>query len=110
MRPAFALIAALALNLAVAPASLGAQGAQAGPPVVGPGRGSLVVVGGAMQSPEIYRRFIELAGGPDAPLVMIPTAGGEAEYDGFYQGLNAWREAGARPTGAWPTRRCSSSL
>ncbi|MDP2955743.1 MAG: Type 1 glutamine amidotransferase-like domain-containing protein, partial [Longimicrobiales bacterium] len=49
-----------------------------------------------MQSPEIYKRFIELAGGPDAPLVMIPTAGGEAEYDEFYRGLNAWREAGAR--------------
>ena len=73
-----------------------AQQRQAGPPVVGPERGSLVVVGGNMQSPEIYQRFIELAGGPDAPLVMIPTAGGEEEYDEFYQGLNAWRAAGAR--------------
>lgn len=95
IRPAFPVIA-LVLALAVAPVSLRAQGAPAGPPVVGPARGSLVIVGGAMQSPEIYRRFIELAGGPDAPLVMIPTAGGEAEYDAFYQGLNAWREAGAR--------------
>lgn len=49
-----------------------------------------------MRSPEIYRRFIELAGGPDAPLVMIPTAGGAAEYDEYYQGLNAWRANGAR--------------
>jgi cyanophycinase len=49
-----------------------------------------------MQSPEIYRRFIEMAGGPDAQLVMIPTAGGEAEYDHRYGGLIPWREHGAR--------------
>ncbi|HKJ03138.1 MAG TPA: hypothetical protein VJ997_11805, partial [Longimicrobiales bacterium] len=73
-----------------------AQQMQAGPPRVGPEHGSLVVVGGNMQSPEIYKRFIELAGGPDAPIVMIPTAGGGEEYDEFYQGLNAWRANGAR--------------
>jgi len=84
----------VALLVLVAPAA--AQQMQAGPPKVGPENGSLVVVGGNMQSPEIYQRFIELAGGPDAPIVMIPTAGGEAEYDEFYQGLNAWRANGAR--------------
>lgn len=87
------MVAAAALALA-APAT--AQQMQSGPPTVGPERGSLVVVGGNMQSPEIYKRFIELAGGPDAPLVMIPTAGGEEEYDEFYRGLNAWRANGAR--------------
>jgi cyanophycinase len=55
-----------------------------------------VVVGGAMRSPEIYKRFIELAGGPDAHIVLVPTAGGAEEYDEFYDGLNAWRENGAR--------------
>lgn len=89
--PAF--LAALCLS-AVGPAAVAQQAPSA--PVVGPARGSLVIVGGAMQSPEIYKRFIDLAGGPDAPLVMVPTAGGEAEYDAFYQGLTAWREAGAR--------------
>jgi cyanophycinase len=69
---------------------------QAGPPVVGPERGSLVIVGGAMQAPEIYKRFIDLAGGPDASIVMIPTAGGAEEYDAFFEGLTAWRNAGAR--------------
>jgi len=73
-----------------------AQEQRAGPPRVGPEAGSLVVVGGAMRSPEIYRRFLELAGGPEAPIVYIPTAGGGDEYDEFYQGLNAWRENGAR--------------
>lgn len=66
------------------------------PPEVGPANGSLVVVGGAMRSPEIYERFIELAGGPDAHIVLVPTAGGAEEYDDFFQGMNAWREHGAR--------------
>jgi len=81
--------------VAAATAPISAQ-QQAGPPRVGPENGSLVVVGGAMRSPEIFERFIELAGGPDAHLVMIPTAGGGDDYDEYYQGLNAWREAGAR--------------
>ncbi len=86
--------AILALFLAFSTA--GAQQPQAGPPQVGPAHGSLVVVGGNMHDPAIYQRFIELAGGPDAPIVMIPTAGGGEEYDDFYDGLVAWRENGAR--------------
>ena len=68
----------------------------AGAPEVGPANGSLVIVGGAMRSAEIYERFIELAGGPDAHIVLVPTAGGAEEYDEFWQGMNAWREHGAR--------------
>ena len=62
---------------------------------VGPANGSLVVVGGAMRDLAIVRRFIDLAGGPDAPIVVIPTAGGAAEYDRFYPGLRQFRAAGA---------------
>jgi cyanophycinase len=69
---------------------------EAAPPQVGPANGSLVVVGGAMRAPEIYQRFIALAGGPDAHIVYIPTAGGGEEYDEFYQVLNSWRANGAR--------------
>jgi cyanophycinase len=87
--------AALLLAFA-ASAPAAAQQTRPAPPTVGPERGSLVVVGGNMRDPEIYRRFIELAGGPDAPIVMIPTAGGGEEYDAFYQGLVTWRENGAR--------------
>jgi len=93
-------VAVTALAFALATVALGAgvaaQEMVPGRPVVGPARGSLVIVGGAMQSPEIYERFIDLAGGPDAPIVMIPTAGGAEEYDAFYQGLTDWRDAGAR--------------
>lgn len=43
----------------------------------GPEKGSLVIVGGAMRDTLIIDRFIELAGGIDAPFVIIPTASGE---------------------------------
>lgn len=85
-----------AMAFALAPLGLSAQQQGPPPPQVGPENGSLVVVGGAMRSAEIYERFIELAGGPDAHIVLVPTAGGAAEYDEFYGGMNAWREHGAR--------------
>ncbi len=47
----------------------------------GPEKGSLVIVGGAMRDTLIIDRFIELAGGPDAPIVIIPTASGAEEID-----------------------------
>lgn len=40
-------------------------------------KGSLVIVGGGGAGPEIWKRFIELAGGPDSLLVVIPTALGD---------------------------------
>ncbi len=69
--------------------------AQSATPSVGPANGSLVVVGGNMQDRAIYERFIELAGGPEAKIVYIPTAGGGESYDQFCSCLNRWREYGA---------------
>jgi len=63
---------------------------------VGPTKGYLVIVGGSMQDPEIFGRFLELAGGPDAPIVIIPTAGSEENYDQYWSGLTRYREAGAK--------------
>ena len=62
---------------------------------VGPENGSLVIVGGALRDPAIWARFVELAGGPDAPIVVIPTAGGAERYDQYYPGLRGLRAAGA---------------
>ncbi len=62
---------------------------------VGPARGALVIVGGAMRDPAIVERFIRLAGGPQAPIVVIPTAGGGEIYDQYYPGLRAFTEVGA---------------
>lgn len=36
--------------------------------------GSLVIVGGGALPKEVVERFIALAGGPDAPIVILPTA------------------------------------
>lgn len=47
---------------------------------IGPENGSLVIVGGAMKSDSIINRFIELAGGWDANIVVIPTASGLDNY------------------------------
>lgn len=47
----------------------------------GPSSGSLVIVGGAMKDTAIINRFISLAGGADAPIVLIPTASGEQNID-----------------------------
>ena len=57
---------------------------------VGPTNGSLVIVGGGL-TPGIVQRFIELAGGPEANIVVIPTAlGGDnaaASGQGFARRL-----------------------
>ncbi len=72
--------------------------AQSPEPSVGPARGSLVVVGGALRDPEIVRAFIARAGGPDAPIVVIPTAGGgdDADYGPWCACLAQLRANGAR--------------
>jgi cyanophycinase len=62
---------------------------------VGPANGSLVIVGGSMRDTNIVDRFIELAGGPDAPIVVIPTAGEREDYADSNSGLRAFRNRGA---------------
>ena len=62
---------------------------------VGPENGALVIVGGAMRDQAIVERFLDLAGGPDAPIVMIPTAGGAEEYDQYWRGQRMFKAAGA---------------
>ena len=44
------------------------------PATVGPQSGSLVIVGGGQNGPDIIKRFVTLAGGKDAEVVVIPTA------------------------------------
>ncbi|MBI1353339.1 MAG: cyanophycinase [Acidobacteria bacterium] len=63
---------------------------------VGPAHGSLVIVGGGLQDPSIWKRFVDLAGGPDAPIVVIPTAGGAKDYGADWEGLEQLRDVGMR--------------
>ncbi len=85
---------AVSVLLAAAPAA-----AQVSPlasiPRVGPARGALVIIGGGLRDMEIVERIIELAGGRDAPLVVIPTAGGAPRYDQYWRGQRLFKEAGA---------------
>ena len=81
--------AAVAVVLLAGPGPLSAQ-------KVGPASGALVIVGGAMRDPAIVTRFIDLAGGPEAPIVIIPTAGDAATYDQYWSGLSVFRDNGAR--------------
>jgi len=47
-------------------------------------KGHLVLVGGGDKPPEAMRKFVELAGGPQAPIVAIPTASSEADTGDYY--------------------------
>jgi cyanophycinase len=47
--------------------------AAAQPPSHGPSKGYLLITGGATQAPD-FQRFIEMAGGKNARIVVIPTA------------------------------------
>ncbi len=69
-----------------------------------------------MKDPAIMERFIELAGGSEVPIVVIPTAGGGDHYDQYYTGFRQFKEAGAKnitvlhtKDRAVPTRTSSSS-
>lgn len=53
---------------------------------VGPKSGALVIVGGGGAGPEIIKRFVDLAGGSQAKIVYIPTAGGRQTFDLAYKG------------------------
>src|SRR5215213_7817214 len=67
----------------------------AGSTAVSPEAWSLVVVGGGHVGPEIISRFIELAGGPRAPIVLIPTAVGDSLYTEDCACARILRDAGA---------------
>jgi cyanophycinase len=52
-------------------------------PEYGPAKGTLLIVGGGtLDSSGIIEKFIALAGGPSAKIVVVPTAGGNRRPDG----------------------------
>ena len=65
-----------------------------GPVKVGPSRGTIVVVGGGSIGPEIYKAFIDAAGGPDATILVVPNAGGADSVSP--NAGQAWRANGAK--------------
>lgn len=47
-------------------------------------KGHLVLIGGGEKPPEVMRTFVELAGGPAAPIVVIPTASAAPDTGAYY--------------------------
>jgi cyanophycinase len=64
------------------------------PVVKGPEHGALVIVGGGKVGSDILGRLFDLAGGKDAPLVVIPTASGRDDYPADWSGLKMFRDFG----------------
>lgn len=60
----------------------------------GPEEGSLILVGGGFIGADITNTFINLAGGKNASLVVIPTAGGQESYDDDVRFAKQLREYG----------------
>jgi cyanophycinase len=78
---------ALCLATAVVPSATAQE--------IGPAKGSLVIVGGGRIDDAILARFLDLAGGQDAPIVVIPTASGDGDYGPYWAGLSGFKALGA---------------
>lgn len=90
------LLASLFTGTLLLSARLFAQDA----PMHGPESGSLVIAGGGqLEGTGIIERFVELAGGPHAKIVIVPTAGGNKRPDGTIVPYDA-----TRVLAAWKAR------
>jgi cyanophycinase len=76
------------------------------PAAAPPPAGALVIVGGGRIPDDVRRRFVELAGGRSARLVVIPTASASADAaDAARQYLPVWEKLGAAGVELLHTRR-----
>jgi cyanophycinase len=71
---------------------------------IGPARGWLVIQGGGQLTNEVRDRFVALAGGPNAEIVVIPTAEGDDQLDLAQMRLYLTREFGVRSVTMLHTR------
>lgn len=74
-------------------------------PCIGPPTGSVLLAGGGRLGDDIFQRFVELAGGPEARIVVIPTASSENHFPDDWAGLEPFRRAGAASVTLLHTRR-----
>lgn len=76
-------------------------------PCVGPARGVVIAAGGGRLDDGIYQQFVELAGGSEARIVLIPTAGAEyGSHDGW-TAIEKLRASGVRHLEVLHTRSSS---
>ncbi len=63
----------------------------------GPENGTLIIMGGSARAPVFMETFMKLAGGPEAPIVVIPTAMGDESIEndpGFVKYRQRYLDAG----------------
>ena len=94
------------LSVIVGLVALLANGVVSADPLIGPPKGTLVIVGGGGGGKDgvIYRRFVELAGGAEAEFVVIPTASEVDDYTTRSSGSKMLRDAGAKKITVLHTR------
>ena len=80
------------------------SGSETTAPLVGPAQGTVVVAGGGILGLEIWERFVELAGGRDARIVVIPTAASEESFPENWPGILPFLDAGAETVRVLHTR------
>ena len=78
-----------------APIVFGQDTEEVDPTTRGPEKGALVIVGGGFVPQVIFDRFFELAGGKDAPLVVIPTAQAGEGFSADGRSIQMFRQQGA---------------
>jgi len=76
-------------------AQQGGGGTEGHSPLVGPARGTVIAAGGGELEREIWERFVALAGGPEARIVVIPTADAADRFELDWEGLRPLRLAGS---------------
>lgn len=82
----------------------GDDGGAAAAPIVGPSSGALVVVGGGRIGPDVMERFIQLAGGAAARIVIMPGAGTDENFPPEWNGFRVFRDAGVQNVTVLHTR------
>jgi cyanophycinase len=95
MIPRAALLCALLLHSAAH-----AQDTQ----TIGPAKGALVIVGGGALGDDVMGRFVELAGGRNARIVIIPGADTRDTFPDNWAGYRVFREAGVQHVTVLHTR------
>ena len=113
-RRTWLLVVSMSL-VAVRADARGAQQATADSPPAGTQKpappGALVICGGGGLPESVRREFIRLAGGPEARIVVIPTASGDADgpADGLAGFLEPWTKRGVASAVLLHTRSRASA-
>jgi cyanophycinase len=99
----------MAVFLVCAGVSVGAQTSPPrptpeGPPEFGPARGTLMIIGGGLRSEALLKQFIGLSGGPEASILLVPTAAEGDTPSDYWEFLQDLERAGARHVTVLHTR------